>query len=500
MAVQGQICSKQLPKRNILYNAEYSEGSRTRAADKTGAGRSRKRGVMLMKRENFGSRLGFLLVSAGCAIGIGNVWRFPYVAGQNGGGVFVLFYLLFLLCMGVPVLTMELAVGRAGRKSAVGAYRALEKPGSKWHVHGWFCILGCYLLMMYYTTVSGWMLSYFVKFATGTFTGMNADQVAGVFGDMLGNPGEMGFWMVVTVVVGFFICSKGLQNGLEKITKWMMAALLLLILVLAGHSLILPGAKEGLSFYLLPDFKRASDVGLGSVIMAAMNQSFFTLSLGIAAMEIFGSYMSEEHTLAGEAVRICGLDTLVALSAGLIIFPACFSFGVQPDAGPQLIFITLPNVFANMAGGRIWGMLFFLFMSAASFSTVIAVFENLLSSCMDNFGWSRRKASVINCIFVLIASLPCVLGYNVWSNLHIIGARDVLDSEDFLVSNLLLPLGSLVYLLFCVSKWGWGYDKYLAEANKGTGLKMPGANWAKIYFRYVLPVLILVILIQGLIG
>ena len=451
-----------------------------------------------MKRENFGSRLGFLLVSAGCAIGIGNVWRFPYVAGQNGGGVFVLFYLLFLFCMGVPVLTMELAVGRAGRKSAVGAYKTLEKPGSKWHVHGWFCMIGCYLLMMYYTTVSGWMLSYFVKFATGTFTGMDADQVAGVFGDMLGNPGEMGFWMAVTVLVGFFVCSRGLQNGLEKITKWMMAALLVLILVLAGHSLILPGAKEGLSFYLLPDFKRAADVGLGSVIMGAMNQSFFTLSLGIAAMEIFGSYMSEDHTLAGEAVRICGLDTLVALSAGLIIFPACFSFGVQPDAGPQLIFITLPNVFANMAGGRIWGMLFFLFMSAASFSTVIAVFENLLSSCMDNFGWSRKKASVLNCIFVLIASLPCVLGYNVWSSLHIIGARDVLDSEDFLVSNLLLPLGSLVYLLFCVSKWGWGYDKYLEEANRGDGLKMPGANWVKVYFRYILPVLILVILIQGL--
>lgn len=451
-----------------------------------------------MKRENFGSRLGFLLVSAGCAIGIGNVWRFPYVAGQNGGGVFVLFYLLFLLCMGVPVLTMELAVGRAGRKSAVGAYKALEKPGSRWHVHGWFCMIGCYLLMMYYTTVSGWMLSYFVKFATGTFTGMDADQVAGVFGEMLGNPGEMGLWMAVTVIAGFFICSRGLQNGLEKITKWMMAALLALILVLAGHSLILPGAKEGLSFYLLPDIKRAADVGLGSVIMGAMNQSFFTLSLGIAAMEIFGSYMSEDHTLAGEAVRICGLDTLVALSAGLIIFPACFSFGVQPDAGPQLIFITLPNVFANMAGGRIWGMLFFLFMSAASFSTVIAVFENLLSSCMDNFGWSRKKASILNCIFVLIASLPCVLGYNVWSSLHIIGARDVLDSEDFLVSNLLLPLGSLVYLLFCVSKWGWGYDKYLAEANHGTGFKMPEAKWVKIYFRYILPVLILVILIQGL--
>ena len=339
-----------------------------------------------MKRESFRSRLGFLLVSAGCAIGIGNVWRFPYVTGKNGGGYFVLFYILCLLIMGVPVLTMELAVGRASRKSAILAYKTLEKPKSKWHIHGWFCLIGCYLLMMYYTTVSGWMLSYFVKFATGTFTGMDADQVAGVFGEMLGNPGEMGLWMAVTVIAGFFICSRGLQNGLEKITKWMMAALLVLILVLAGHSLILPGAKEGLSFYLLPDIKRAADVGLGSVIMGAMNQSFFTLSLGIAAMEIFGSYMSEDHTLAGEAVRICGLDTLVALSAGLIIFPACFSFGVQPDAGPQLIFITLPNVFANMAGGRIWGMLFFLFMSAASFSTVIAVFENLLSSCMDNFG------------------------------------------------------------------------------------------------------------------
>ena len=449
-----------------------------------------------MKRENFGSRLGFLLVSAGCAIGIGNVWRFPYVAGQNGGGVFVLFYLLFLLCMGVPVLTMELAVGRAGRKSAVGAYKALEKPGSRWHVHGWFCMIGCYLLMMYYTTVSGWMLSCFVKFATGTFTGMDADQVAGVFGEMLGNPGEMGLWMAVTVIAGFFICSRGLQNGLEKITKWMMAALLVLILVLAGHSLILPGAKEGLSFYLLPDIKRAADVGLGSVIMGAMNQSFFTLSLGIAAMEIFGSYMSEDHTLAGEAVRICGLDTLVALSAGLIIFPACFSFGVQPDAGPQLIFITLPNVFANMAGGRIWGMLFFLFMSAASFSTVIAVFENLLSSCMDNFGWSRKKASILNCIFVLIASLPCVLGYNVWSDLHLIGGRDVLDSEDFIVSNLLLPGGSLIYLLFCVTKWGWGFDNYLEEANTGKGLKI--AKGLKPYFQFVLPVLILFILIQGL--
>lgn len=454
-----------------------------------------------MQRESFKSRLGFLLVSAGCAIGIGNVWRFPYVAGENGGGLFVLFYLIFLVIMGLPVLTMEFAVGRASRKSAVLGYKALEKPGSKWHIHGWFAMAGCYLLMMYYTTVSGWMLSYFYKFATGAFhSGMDTDATSSVFAELLGDPLQMTLWMVIIVVAGFLICSRGLQNGLERISKFMMLALLALILILVIHSLTLSGAKEGLKFYLVPNVKTVSEVGLKNVISAAMNQSFFTLSLGVAAMEIFGSYMSEEHTLAGEAVRICGLDTLVALSAGLIIFPACFSFGVQPDAGPQLIFITLPNVFANMAGGRIWGMLFFLFMSAASFSTVIAVFENLLSSCMDNFGWSRRKASVINCIFVLIASLPCVLGYNVWSNLHIIGARDVLDSEDFLVSNLLLPLGSLVYLLFCVSKWGWGYDKYLAEANNGAGLKMPGANWAKIYFRYVLPVLILVILIQGLIG
>ena len=454
---------------------------------------------MLMKRENFGSRLGFLLVSAGCAIGIGNVWRFPYVAGQNGGGVFVLFYLLFLLCMGVPVLTMELAVGRAGRKSAVGAYRALEKPGSKWHVHGWFCILGCYLLMMYYTTVSGWMLSYFVKFATGTFTGMNTDQVAGVFGDMLGNPGEMGFWMAVTVVVGFFICSRGLQNGLEKITKWMMAALLLLILVLAGHSLILPGAKEGLSFYLLPDFKRASEVGLGSVIMAAMNQSFFTLSLGIAAMEIFGSYMSEEHTLAGEAVRICGLDTLVALSAGLIIFPACFSFGVQPDAGPQLIFITLPNVFNSMAGGRIWGALFFLFMIFAAVSTVIAVFENILSFAIDLTGCSRKKAVIVNIVVVAVLSMPCVLGFNVWSGFMPFGkGSGVLDLEDFLVSNNLLPLGSLIYLLFCTSRYGWGWKNFLKEADTGEGLKFP--KWAKFYVSYILPLIVLFIFVQGYIS
>lgn len=451
-----------------------------------------------MKRESFGSRLGFILVSAGCAIGIGNVWRFPYVAGENGGSVFVLFYLLFLLCMGVPVLTMELAVGRASRKSAVNGYKALEKPGSRWHIHGWFCMLGCYLLMMYYTTVSGWMISYFFKFLTGAFDGLDTEAVSGVFGSLLADPMEMGLWMALTVIAGFLICSLGLRNGLERITKWMMSCLLILILVLAVHSILLPGAKEGLAFYLLPDFERAAQVGLTNVITAAMNQAFFTLSLGIGAMEIFGSYMEEKRTLAGESVSICILDTFVALSAGLIIFPACFSFGVQPDSGPQLIFITLPNIFANMAGGRVWGSLFFLFMTFASFSTVIAVFENLLASCIDNFGWDRKKAVLVNCVLILVLSLPCVLGYNVWSDLHLIGGRDVLDTEDFLVSNLLLPLGSLVYLLFCVTKWGWNFDNYLSEANKGEGMKMPGGKLVKNYFRFILPALILVILIQGL--
>ncbi len=450
-----------------------------------------------MKRESFQSRLGFLLVSAGCAIGIGNVWKFPYVAGQNGGGVFVLFYLLFLLIMGVPVLTMELAVGRASRKSAVLAYKALEPSGSKWHIHGWFCLLGCYLLMMYYTTVAGWMLGYFFKFVSGSLNGLQDSEVDAAFGAMLRNPGEMTIFMGLTVLLGFLVCSLGLRKGLERITKVMMIGLLALIVLLALHSLVLPGALEGVKFYLLPDFQRAAEVGLGSVITAAMNQAFFTLSLGIAAMEIFGSYMSKSNTLVSEAVRICGLDTFVALMAGRIIFPACFSFSVQPDAGPSLIFITLPKVFAHMAGGQCWGSLFFLFMSFASFSTVIAVFENLLASCMDNLGWSRRKSVLVNMIFVFVASLPCVLGYNLWSNLHLIGGRDVLDSEDFLVSNLLLPLGSLVYLLFCVSKWGWGFDKYMAEANTGEGLKM--SHRFKYYFQFLLPVLILVILVQGLI-
>lgn len=450
-----------------------------------------------MNRESFKSRLGFLLVSAGCAIGIGNVWRFPYVAGENGGGLFVLLYLVFLILMGLPVLTMELAVGRASRRSAVQAYQTLEKTGSRWHIHGWFAILGCYLLMMYYTTVSGWMISYCVKFVTGTFrSGMSTADTSAVFSSLLSSPLQMGFFMILTVVAGFLICSKGLQDGLEKLSKIMMIALLFLIIILAAHSLTLSGASEGLSFYLIPRFSTVQNVGLGNVISAAMNQAFFTLSLGVAAMEIFGSYMSKDNTLAGEGIRICALDTFVAIMAGLIIFPACFSYGVEVNAGPQLIFITLPNVFVNMAGGRIWGSLFFLFMTFASFSTVIAVFENIMSFCMDMFGISRRKAALINCIIILIASLPCVLGYNLWSGLRLIGGRDVLDSEDFLVSNLLLPLGSLVYLLFCVTRWGWGFDNYLEEANTGKGIKL--GRFLKPYFQFILPVLILIILIQGL--
>jgi NSS family neurotransmitter:Na+ symporter len=451
-----------------------------------------------MKRESFRSRLGFLLVSAGCAIGIGNVWRFPYIAGKNGGGYFVLFYLICLLIMGVPILTMELAVGRAGRSSAIHAYKNLERPGQKWHIHGWFCLIGCYLLMMYYTTVTGWMISYFAKFLTGAFSsGMDTEAVGAVFGTLLSSPGEMAIWTELVVIAGLIVCSFGLQRGLERISKIMMIALLALIIVLSVHSLTLPGAAEGMRFYLLPSIESIRQNGFGNLVADAMNQAFFTLSLGIAAMEIFGSYMSEEHTLAGEAVRICGLDTFVALMAGVIIFPACFSFGVQPDNGPSLIFQTLPNVFVNMAGGRFWGTLFFLFMIFASFSTVLAVFENILAICMDTFGISRKKAAVINGVLLAVLSLPCVFGYNIWSDLHIIGARDVLDSEDFLVSSLFLPIGSLIYLLFCVSKWGWGFDKYLAEANSGKGLKI--SPKLRPYFQWVLPILILIILIRGLI-
>lgn len=450
-----------------------------------------------MERESFKSRLGFILVSAGCAIGIGNVWRFPYVAGENGGGLFVLLYLVFLVLMGIPVLTMELAVGRASRKSAVLGYKKLEKPKSKWHIHGWFCMLGCYLLMMYYTTVSGWMTSYFYKFATGTFeSGMTSEQVSGVFSQLQSNPIEMVIWMAIITILGFLVCSRGIQKGIEKVSKVMMIALLVLILALAVNSILLSGAGEGLKFYLVPDFEKVSEIGIGNIVSAAMNQSFFTLSLGIAAMEIFGSYMSKDNTLPGESVKICALDTFVAIMAGLIIFPACFSYGVEPDQGPALIFITLPNVFVNMAGGRIWGTLFFLFMTFACFSTIIAVFENIISFCIDMFGISRKKSVVINAVIILIASLPCVFGFNIWSGFELFG-QNVLGMEDFLVSNILLPVGSLIYLLFCVTKFGWGFDNYLAESNTGKGMKFAG--FLKPYFQFVLPVLVLIVLVQGFI-
>ena len=451
----------------------------------------------MSNRESFKSNLGFILVSAGCAIGIGNVWKFPYVAGQNGGGLFVILYLIFLAIMGVPVLTMEFAVGRASRKGAVGGYRALEKPRHKWHIHGYFCIAGCYLLMMYYTTVSGWMLSYFTKFATGAFVGIDSSaEVGAVFNNMLANPVEMLIFMGVTVLAGFIVCSFGLQKGLERISKIMMIGLLVLIVVLAVNSCLLDGAAEGLRFYLITDFSRAMETGIGNVITAAMNQAFFTLSLGIAAMEIFGSYMSDKHTLTGEAIRICSLETFVALMSGLIIFPACYAFGDTPDAGPSLIFVTLPNVFINMPGGQIWGALFFVFMTFASFSTIIAVFQNLIAACEENFGWQKKKAVALNFIFILAASIPCVLGFNLLSGFTV-GGKNVLDMEDFLVSNLLLPIGALIYLLFCVTKWGWGFDSYLAECNKGRGIKMP--RFLGPYFKFVLPVMILVILVTGLI-
>ena len=450
-----------------------------------------------MKRENFKSRLGFILISAGCAVGIGNVWKFPYVTGQNGGGIFVLFYFFFLIMVGVPVLTMEFAVGRGSRKSIVSCYQQLEKPGQKWHIHGYAAMIGNYLLMMFYTTVAGWMLSYFYRFLTGEFVNADPSGVKEVFDGMLQQPVSMAFWMIVIVVVGFVICSFGLQSGVEKISKPMMLCLLGLIVILAVNSIMLDGGIEGLKFYLIPDWKKVEEVGLFNVMIAALNQAFFTLSIGIGSMEIFGSYMSKSHTLLGESLRIAILDTFVAVVSGLIIFPACFAYGVDPGAGPELIFITLPNVFSSMKGGKIWGSLFFLFMTFASFSTIIAVFENIIACWMDKWHVSRKKASLINGIIILVASMPCVLGFNVWSNFQPRGAGStVLDLEDFIVSNLLLPIGSLAVLLFCVTKWGWGYDQYLEEANTGEGIKMPG--WLKGYVTYVIPCMILLILIMGL--
>ena len=453
--------------------------------------------MLRLKRESFASRIGFLMVSAGCAIGIGNVWKFPYVTGVNGGGVFVLFYIISLVIMGVPILTMELAVGRASRKSAVNGYKTLEKPGSKWHIHGWFCMLGCYLLMMFYTTVAGWMLHYFYMTAAGKLSGLNADEVAGKFTEMLASPGIMTFWMVFVVVLGILVCAKGLQNGLERVTKGMMIALLLIMVILAVNSLFMDGAKEGLSFFLVPDFGRMKEVGIVNTLVGAMNQAFFTLSLGIGAMSIFGSYIGKEHSLLGESVRVVVLDTFVAITAGLIIFPACFTFGVDQTAGPSLIFITLPNIFANMALGRLWGSLFFLFMAFAALSTVLAVFENIICCGMELTGCTRKKSSLVNLFLIILLSMPCVLGYNLWAwdGFAVFGGA-VLDFEDFLVSNLFLPLGSLVYLLFCVSRYGWGWDNYKKEVNTGEGLKIQ--DWMRGYLTYGLPVIVLFIFAFGI--
>ena len=450
-----------------------------------------------MERETLKSRLGFILLSAGCAIGIGNVWKFPYIAGQGGGGAFVLFYLIFLVILGLPIMTMEFAVGRASRKSPVRAYQALEKPGQKWHIHGYLTLIGCYLLMMFYTTVAGWMLHYFYMTAAGKLAGLNAEQVAGKFTEMLASPATMTFWMVFVVVVSILVCAKGLQSGLERVTKGMMIALLLIMVVLAVNSLFMPGAKEGLSFFLVPDFDRMQEVGVVNTLVSAMNQAFFTLSLGIGAMSIFGSYIGKEHSLLGESVRIVVLDTFVAITAGLIIFPACFTYHVDQTSGPSLIFITLPNIFANMSMGRLWGSLFFLFMAFAAMSTVLAVFENIISCGMELTGCSRKKSSLVNLVLIILLSMPCVLGYNLWAwdGFAVFGGA-VLDVEDFLVSNLFLPLGSLVYLLFCVTRYGWGWQNYKKEVNTGEGLKVQ--DWMRGYLTYVLPLIVVFIFAFGL--
>lgn len=451
-----------------------------------------------MKRERLGSRLGFILLSAGCAIGIGNVWKFPYITGQYGGGAFVLLYLFFLICFGVPVMAMEFALGRASRKSPVKLYDSLEPKGSFWHIHGYFAFAGNVILMMFYTTVAGWMLKYFVDMGRGVFVGADTEGVAQIFTQMLADPVSMVFYMGVVVLIGFGVCAIGLQKGLEKITKVMMMALFAIMVVLAVNSVFLKGAAEGIRFYLVPDIGEIQRVGILKVMVAAMNQAFFTLSLGIGAMAIFGSYIGNERSLLGEAVNIAFLDTFVAVVAGLIIFPACFAYGVEAGSGPSLVFITLPNIFNHMPLGRLWGSLFFLFMSFAALSTVFAVFENIIACLMDLFGINRRQACIVGVIGIFILSLPCALGFNVLSFIQPLGeGSGILDLEDFLVSNILLPLGSLIYLLFCVSRHGWGWDAYITEVNKGTGLKVQ--NFMRPYMTFVVPVLILVIFIMGLI-
>lgn len=452
-----------------------------------------------MERENLKSRLGFILLSAGCAIGIGNVWRFPYVVGNYGGGIFVLFYLFFLALIGIPVLTIEFSIGRASQKSTAKAYHELEPRGTKWHLHSNFAIAGNYILLMFYTTVAGWMLYYFYEFAVGGFVGLDTANVKNTFNNLLASPATMTFWMLVVVVLGFGVCSLGLQKGVEKITKVMMTALLGLIIILAIHAVRLDGGIDGVKFYLLPSFEKIQEVGFFKLITTAMNQAFFTLSIGMGSMMIFGSYIDKSRTLLGESINIALLDTFVAIIAGLIIFPSCFAFNVEPDSGPSLIFITLPNVFTSMKGGRIWGSLFFLFMTFAAFSTVIALFENILTCCVEKFNITRKKAVLINIVIISVLSLPCVFGFNILASFHPLGGKStILDFEDFLVSNLILPAGSLVYLFFCISKHGWGFDNYLKEANTGVGPKIP--RWIKPYYKYVMPIIMFILLVQGIVN
>ncbi len=449
-----------------------------------------------MGREKFSSRLGFILISAGCAIGLGNVWRFPYIVGQYGGAAFVLIYVAFLILLGLPIIVMEFAVGRASQKSAALSFDVLEPKGTKWHIEKWFAMAGNYILMMFYTTVAGWLFLYVVKMALGDFTGLDAEGVAAEFNSVLANPTLMIGFMVICVVLCFSICAMGLQNGVEKITKLMMVCLLFLMIALAVNSVRMEGGGPGLEFYLKPDFSKIREAGLGEVVFAALGQSFFTLSIGIGALAIFGSYIGRERRLAGEAINVLVLDTFVAFMAGLIIFPACFAYNIEAGQGPSLIFITLPNVFNNMPGGQFWGTLFFVFMSFAAASTVIAVFQNIVSFATDLTGCSVKKAVLVNTFVIIALSIPCVLGFNAWSSFAPFGeGSTILDLEDFLVSNNLLPIGSLVYLLFCTSRYGWGFENFLKEANAGEGLRFP--RWVKGYVSYVIPVIILFIFIQG---
>ena len=452
-----------------------------------------------MEREKLGSRLGFILLSAGCAIGIGNVWKFPYITGANGGGIFVLFYLFFLIVMGVPVMTMEFALGRGSQKSPVALHKELEPKGTKWHLHGYACLIGCVILMMFYSNVAGWIVNYFFSTAAGKFVGMNPGQIQDAFYGSLTDVRIQVFFTIIVVLLGFGVCAIGLQKGLERITKWMMVALLVIMVVLAINSVFTDGGSEGLRFYLMPSLDKLLEVGIFNVIVAAMNQAFFTLSLGIGTMAIFGSYIGKERALMGEAVNVAVLDTFVAITSGLIIFPACFAYNIQVDSGPDLLFITLPNVFNNLPGGRFWGSLFFLFMSFAALSTVFAVFECIISCVMDLIHWPRQKTCLVCCVAMLVLALPCALGWNVLSFIKPFGGSStIMDLEDFIVSNCLLPLGSLAFVVFCTTRYGWGWKAFTEEANTGKGMTVK--PWMRAYMTWVLPVVIAVLFVIGVIN